>query len=1130
MKLVLRNFYLLLFSLVLSGVDAVNAQVSNWSAVLPAKFPTNVSGQIHGISRISQMKFHPSNPNKMYAVSARGGLFISSDAGANWSVAPGTDFMPYARLASVCVDFTNDQVIYLGTGDHDYYYTGTGVWKSTNGGATFTQTSLNTKMIVDMIMDPSDHNVIVAITDGGVYKTINGGTTWVAKTATTIQFDDLKMKENTGTRTLFAATTGSELYRSTDFGETWIQITSGIYIPAGYTAGGGCRIALTPADSNVVYFAMVVKGGTIFKSTDGGSNFTAVKDVVPDYLTYYSNSSTSSTQGDYNFGIGADRTNANILYLVAHNVWKSIDGGVTWTQLTNWWLKVHTDMHQVIVNPYNASQLWNMNDGGVWLSTDGGNNWTPKSDGIFGYEIYHGNCSPTRKDMFSIGTQDNGELYANSTGWYCNRGGDWSPLCAFDYRTSSSVVYYYNKNMRRDVTGGEVTYGLPSNVTVLQDIAFHRSNPDLAFVGDSVVLRTTTLTAATPAWTQIASLGKTIKAMHCSFADPNRLYVITNDAKIYVSTDALSAVPTFTMYSLPNSTNTSASISSVKANPDILYITCNTRVYRSINNGSSWTNITYNLPSVNHVRVLTDEYNSTTETAFIASNNAVYTKTASQMSWTLFNTALPSRPTISDLCIFNDSTKNAMLRVSTYGRGMWETPISNLRPLAASFVADNTNPCPGGSVTFTDISNGNETGRTWSFPGGTPSTSSATNPVVTYAAGGTYSVTLTVTDGVSTNTLTRPAYITTSGQVLPLAESFENSVFPSTGWVNQDALGDSKTWKRTTAASGFGSGTASVYYDNYNQNAGGSRDQLLTPRLDLSGFQNAKLSFDVAYQMYNTSATYRDSLAVLVSTDCGVNFNMVYVKSDVTLATVPGTGGLFTPTASQWRKDTIDLTPYVGNSGIIISFMNIGRYGNNIYLDNINLTGGYATISLSLKALVEGFYLGGGLMTAVVDPSGHPTLCDTVTVELNGPVSPYPLLLSQKKLMQTDGSISLTCPGSLSNTSNYIVLKHRNALETWSAAPVSFNAATVSYDFTTAVSKAYGNNLKDLSGKFCLYSGDVNRDGLIQTTDFNEIENSSQFFLVGYTSDDLTGDNLVESADYSLIETNSQLFIFTSRP
>ena len=116
------------FLLVFLLTASTSSAQSNWSALLPAQFPTNASGQIHGISRVSQMKFHPTNSNKMYAISARGGLFITSNAGANWSVAPGTDFMPSDRLASVCIDFTNDQVIYLGTGDHDYYYSGSGVW------------------------------------------------------------------------------------------------------------------------------------------------------------------------------------------------------------------------------------------------------------------------------------------------------------------------------------------------------------------------------------------------------------------------------------------------------------------------------------------------------------------------------------------------------------------------------------------------------------------------------------------------------------------------------------------------------------------------------------------------------------------------------------------------------------------------------------------------------------------------------------------------------------------------------------------------------------------------------------------------------------------------------------------
>ena len=251
------------------------AQTANWSAVLPAKFPTNASGQINGICRISQLKFHPSNAAKMYAVSARGGLFISSDSGANWTVTPGTDFMPYARLASVCVDFTNDQILYLGTGDHNYYYSGSGVWKSTDGGVTFSQTSLTGKLVIEMIMDPTNHNIIVAITNAGIYKTTDAGVSWVLKSAAR-SFDDLKQKTPTS-RVLYATCNDSAFFRSADFGDNWTQITSGIVLPAGITNGNGCRIAVTPADTNVVYLGMVANSGTIYKSTNGGTSFTSKK-------------------------------------------------------------------------------------------------------------------------------------------------------------------------------------------------------------------------------------------------------------------------------------------------------------------------------------------------------------------------------------------------------------------------------------------------------------------------------------------------------------------------------------------------------------------------------------------------------------------------------------------------------------------------------------------------------------------------------------------------------------------------------------------------------------------------------------------------------------------------------------
>lgn len=929
----------------------VFSQTASWSAYKPALFPTNSSGQINGISRVSQMKFHPSNSQKMYAVSARGGLFITSNSGTTWSVAPGCDALTNGtRFASVCIDHTNDQILYLGGGDHNYYSNGSGVWKSTNGGGTFTQTTLTGKIVVEMIMDPANNSIIVAATNTGVYKTTDAGSTWTLKTSS-IAFDDMKKKENNGTRVLFASTRNAELYVSNDFGDTWTQITSGIYIPSGYTSGGGTRIGLTPADSNYVYFYMNAKGGTLFRSVNGGTSFTAVKDALSPFLTGYTNSSADPGQGDYNTGLGIDRTNKNIVYFVAHNVWKSTDGGVNWTQLTNWYEKVHTDMHQMTVSPYNTSQVWNMNDGGIWVSTDGGNNWTQKSDGIYGYEIYHGSCSPTRRDMMSIGTQDNGELYGNTTTWYTNRGGDWQSHCVFDYRANSSTVYYFlpdwgsvNLPKRRSVTGGESTYGLPSTLADIYDIAFHRSNSNLAFAGDTGIYRTTNLTAASPTWTKIYTATSAVMKMHVNLADPNRLYVITADQKIHISSNALSAAPTFTVVSLPNASSIEAHITTIKSSPNTVYITTNTKAYRSTDNGSTWTNITYNLPATNHTGLISDEYFSSNELVFLSTGGTVYYKTSTAASWSIFNTNLPSRTTIVDMSIFNDSTSNTVLRVFTYGRGVWETPVNSLRSMTANFAADNTAPCVGAFVNFSDLSTGNVSSRSWSFPGGNPSSSTLSNPSVNYSSSGIFTVSLTVSDGTTNTTITKTDYINTQGKSLPVSEGFGSGVFPPVNWTNIDASSDAKAWAQFSGAGGFGTSTESMYYDNYNVDAGGAYDEFRSIAIDLKAFTAASLKFDVAYQPYSLTS-YIDSFEVLVSTNCGNTFTSVYLKYGSALNTTGTTGtSQFAPASSQWRQETISLNAFLNNS-VVVAFRNIGHFGNNLYVDNILIEGIPVTLS-----------------------------------------------------------------------------------------------------------------------------------------------------------------------------------------
>lgn len=186
-----------------------------------------------------------------------------------------------------------------------------------------------------------------------------------------------------------------------------------------------------------------------------------------------------------------------------------------------------------------------------------------------------------------------------------------------------------------------------------------------------------------------------------------------------------------------------------------------------------------------------------------------------------------------------------------------------------------------------------------------------------------------------------------------------------------------------------------------------------------------------------------------------------------------------------------------------------------------------AGVTLNLRAFIQGYYLGGSTMAGVLTSS----VCDTLDVEIASPTPPNTILDSDISTISTSGYGNFVFNNLPPGTNGYIVLKHRNALETWSASPVLFNTSSISYDFSTAASQAFGSNMKNMGdGKFALYSGDVNKDGIIESNDFSDIENSSQLFVFGYVVDDLTGDNIVESSDYSLIENNAQLFLFVARP
>jgi PKD repeat protein len=255
----------------------------------------------------------------------------------------------------------------------------------------------------------------------------------------------------------------------------------------------------------------------------------------------------------------------------------------------------------------------------------------------------------------------------------------------------------------------------------------------------------------------------------------------------------------------------------------------------------------------------------------------------------------------------------------------------------ASFTANKTTVCPGQSVAYADASTGNPTSWQWVFAGGTPSTSAVQNPTVTYNTAGTYSTVLTASNSIGNSVFTQTAYITVSSPVtLPLTQDFQTATFPPTNWSLVDGASDGDKWILSTSAGQ--ASTQSALFDNWSTDVTGTRDEIKT-FVNLSGFTSASMTFYRAYGLTYSSPNI-DSLEVRISTDCGTTTIQKYLRGGSQLGTGAGTGSSpFVPTATQWNQDTVDLTPYVGQTNVMVTFINRSHYGDAMYLDNINITG-----------------------------------------------------------------------------------------------------------------------------------------------------------------------------------------------
>lgn len=298
----------------------------------------------------------------------------------------------------------------------------------------------------------------------------------------------------------------------------------------------------------------------------------------------------------------------------------------------------------------------------------------------------------------------------------------------------------------------------------------------------------------------------------------------------------------------------------------------------------------------------------------------------------------------------------------------------------ADFTTTRTEVCAGEVIDFSDGSYNAVTGWTWSFPGGTPSSSTDQNPTVTYATPGVYSVTLTATDGSNNDSETKTNYITVFpvAESLPYFEGFEgiSDFSGSSRWLVKN-LGNNNAWSVTTSAGH--SGTNSARLGNYGQPAG-NVDELISSPVDLSGITSATgvtLSFRYAHRKRQSANV--EYLKVFLSNNCGENWDQRKTMYNSSLSNLTATSS-WTPAAADWG--TVHMTNVTSSywvSGFRFKFRFESDGGNNMYIDDINIYPGAPSDELVLVGLDEATKL----QNAIVFPNPAD---DEVAVSFTTPV------------------------------------------------------------------------------------------------------------------------------------------------
>lgn len=274
----------------------------------------------------------------------------------------------------------------------------------------------------------------------------------------------------------------------------------------------------------------------------------------------------------------------------------------------------------------------------------------------------------------------------------------------------------------------------------------------------------------------------------------------------------------------------------------------------------------------------------------------------------------------------------------------------------ADFQSNNLSNtvCQGNSLTFTDLSwNGDPTSWNWTFPGGTPATSTDSVPVIQYNTPGVYDVGLTVTNGSGSVNTSKTSFVTVNSTTASYSntfysEGFEGTSIPNTDWNIRNQTPGGNTWVTTTSAAATGSKSVMITNTSTSDTY---IDELISPSINMTAITvNHNLTFKVAFAQ--KASTSVDKLQVYVSTNCGINWTLRYTKSGAALSTAGIQSSAFTPNASQWTEHLVSLAGYSAQTNLYIMFRFTSNGGNNVFIDDINL-GGANSIEDGLASTID---------------------------------------------------------------------------------------------------------------------------------------------------------------------------------